>query len=310
MKHDTSRVRHAITVDVEDYFHTEAMSSAAPRGQWDSFPSRVVDNTKKLMECFARHEIKGTFFFLGWVARRYPALVKEVASEGHEIACHSFWHRAVFRLDPLEFRTDTAEAKKAIEDAGGQAVWGYRAPSFSITSGTEWAYEVLAELGFTYDSSVNPIRHDFYGNPDAPRTAHFVADGRLLELPIATARVAGQNFPAGGGAYLRLLPRAYFHRALSASERQQAPAMFYLHPWEVDPDQPRLQVGFKSRFRQYTGLRRMQPNLEALFSRHRFAPIREVHQAELGSRAGLPEAAKNAANRKEKRDLIEIPPSR
>jgi polysaccharide deacetylase family protein (PEP-CTERM system associated) len=282
----TSRpMKHAITVDVEDYFHTEAMSSAAPRAQWDSFPSRVVDNTRRLLECFARHEVKGTFFVLGWVAKKFPSLVKEISAAGNEIACHSFWHRAVFRLDPVEFRNDTAEAKKVIEDAGGQPVTGYRAPSFSITPGTEWAYQVLAELGFTYDSSVNPIRHDFYGNPNAPRAAHTVAEGQLVELPIATARLFGQNFPAGGGAYLRLFPRTYFHRAIDALERSQTPGMFYLHPWEVDSDQPRLKVGLKSRFRQYTGLRRMEPNLEKLLARHRFGPVREVYVAELSRRA-------------------------
>jgi polysaccharide deacetylase family protein (PEP-CTERM system associated) len=274
-------MKHAITVDVEDYFHTEAMSPAAPREQWDSFPSRVVDNTRKVLESFARHEVKGTFFFLGWVAGKFPSLVQEVAAAGHEIACHSYWHRAVFRLDVAEFQKDTAEAKQTIEDAGGQRVLGYRAPSFSITPGTEWAYDVLADLGFTYDSSVNPIRHDFYGNPNAQRGAHTVAGGNLIELPIATTRILGQNLPAGGGAYLRLFPLTYFHRAIDALERRETPGMFYLHPWEVDPEQPRLGVGLKSRFRQYTGLARMQPNLEKLFSRHQFGPVREVYATEL-----------------------------
>lgn len=279
-------MKHAITVDVEDYFHTEAMSAAAPRDQWDSFPSRVESNTRRLLDCFAEHDVKGTFFILGWVAKKFPALVKEIADAGHEIACHSYWHRAVFRLEPAEFRTDTSDAKKAIEDAGGHAVVGYRAPSFSITPGTEWAYDVLAELGFAYDSSVNPIRHDFYGNPHAPRGPHIVGRGRLVELPIATSRVLGQNWPAGGGAYLRLFPRGYFHRAIAALEQESTAGMFYLHPWEIDPEQPRLEVGLKSRFRQYTGLQRMQPNLEKLFSRHQFGPVREVYATELRSALG------------------------
>ena len=281
-------MKHAITVDVEDYFHTEAMSPAAPREIWESFPSRVEASTRRLLDCFARHDVKGTFFILGWVAKKSPALVKEIANAGHEIACHSYWHRAIFRLEPAEFREDTTEAKKAIEDAGGQAVFGYRAPSFSITPGTEWAYDVLAELGFTYDSSVNPIRHDFYGNPRAPRGPHRVAAGRLVELPIATSRMFGQNWPAGGGAYLRLFPRLYFHRAIAALDEKNTSGMFYLHPWEVDPDQPRLKVGMKSRFRQYTGLTRMQPNLEMLLSQHQFGPVREVYAAELKSVLGGP----------------------
>jgi polysaccharide deacetylase family protein (PEP-CTERM system associated) len=276
-------MKHAITVDVEDYFHTEAMSPAAPRDRWDSFPSRVVASTRRLLDCFARHDVKGTFFVLGWVAKKFPGLVNEIAKGGHEIACHSYWHRAVFRLDPAEFRSDTADAKKAIEDAGGQPVSGYRAPSFSITPGTEWAYDVLAELGFTYDSSVNPIRHDFYGNPHAPRGPHTVASGRLVELPIATSRIFGQNWPAGGGAYLRLFPLMYFQKVLAGLDQDNTSGMFYLHPWEIDPEQPRLGVGLKSRFRQYTGLGRMQANLEKLFSRHEFGPVREVYATELRS---------------------------
>lgn len=268
---------HAISVDVEDYFHTEAMSSVVPRERWDSMPSRVVDNTRRLLELFAKFEVKGTFFFLGWVAKKFPFLVRETSSLGHEIGCHSFWHRAVFRLDPDEFRQDSVDAKRAIEDAVGRPIYGYRAPSFSMTPGTEWAWEVLADLGFTYDSSVNPIRHDFYGNAEAPRIPYRVASGRLMQIPIATTHLFGNNLPCGGGAYLRFFPQFYFRFAVSRLEKENTSGTFYLHPWEIDEDQPRLAAPVKPRIRQYTGLGRMEPNLVALFRRYSFAPIHEVY---------------------------------
>jgi polysaccharide deacetylase family protein (PEP-CTERM system associated) len=268
---------HAISVDVEDYFHTEAMSSVASRGQWEAMPSRVVESTERILRIFAESNVRGTFFFLGWVAKKFPRLVRKTASYGHEIACHSFWHKAIFRLDPAEFRQDTVDAKHAIEDAAGQPIYGYRAPSFSMTPGTEWAWEVLADLGFTYDSSVNPIRHDFYGNAGAPRIPYWVASGRLMQIPIATTRLFGNNLPCGGGAYLRLFPQLFFRFALSRLEKENTPGTFYLHPWEIDEDQPRLDAPIKSRIRQYTGLGRMEPNLVALFRRYSFAPIREIY---------------------------------
>lgn len=275
---------NALTIDVEDYFHTEAMTNAVNREQWETMPSRVEGSTKTLLALLAQHQVKATLFFLGWVAERFPGLVREAVKEGHEIACHSYWHRAVFRLSPASFREDTMRAKKVIEDAAGVAVLGYRAPSFSITPGTEWAIEVLAGLGFIYDSSVNPIRHSFYGNPAASRTP-YRSEAGLWELPIATIRAMGHNLPCGGGAYLRLLPQRYFHVALARLAKEGVPANFYLHPWELDPEQPRLSCGWKSAFRQYTGLRGTANKLSSLLSTYRFGPIREAYSAIFTSKA-------------------------
>jgi polysaccharide deacetylase family protein (PEP-CTERM system associated) len=257
-------VRNAISVDVEDYFQTEAMSSAASRSMWDSYPSRVEANTEILYDLFARFNVKGTFFFLGWVAERFPSLVRAAHELGHEVGCHSHWHYPVFRLSPQEFRNDTYKAKRTIENATGVAVWGYRAPNFSIVPSIPWAYSILEELGFLYDSSVYPVHHELYGNHRAPRHAHRVGD-RLIELPLATWRVWNLNIPVAGGAYLRILPYAMVNRGVrSINGNEEMPAVLYLHPWEIDDDQPRLVVGWKSRLRQYTGLAGMSSKLERL----------------------------------------------
>jgi polysaccharide deacetylase family protein (PEP-CTERM system associated) len=285
---------NAISVDVEDYFHTEAASEVVPRDRWDSMPSRVVESTGAVLDLFAENNVRGTFFLLGWVANRFPALVREIAAKGHELACHSFWHRAVFRLDRKEFAEDTRTAKAAIEDAAGAPIFGYRAPSFSITPGTEWAFDVLAELGFSYDSSVHPIRHDFYSNAQASRVPYRTPSG-LVEIPIATARLAGHNLPVGGGAYLRILPRAYVHWGLRRLNRvEHNPAMVYLHPWEIDAGQPRLALRTKSRLRQYTGLGRMQHKLQDTLSAFRFAPVAEAFSSYLESPRGNAAAAARA----------------
>lgn len=269
---------NALTIDVEDYFHTEAMTTAVTRDRWESMPSRVQASTETLLALLAEHQVKATLFVLGWVAERFPALICEAAQQGHEIACHSYWHRAVFRLDAASFKEDTLRAKNVIEDASGSEVLGYRAPSFSITPGCEWAIEVLAELGFRYDSSVNPIRHGFYGNPNASRTP-YRREGGIWELPIATIRGFGQNLPCGGGAYLRLFPQKYFHVALGRLAKEGVPANFYLHPWELDPGQPRLACGWKSAFRQYTGLRGTAAKLSSLLAAYRFGPIRDAYSS-------------------------------
>lgn len=264
---------NALTIDVEDYFHTEAAAGAVSREQWSQQPSRVEASTLALLEMFDRHGVKATLFILGWVAERFPALIRQASEAGHEIACHSYWHRAIFRLTPDEFREDTKRAKAAIEDAAGTGVTGYRAPSFSMIPGTDWALNTLAELGFLYDSSVNPIRHDFYSNASAPRQPYKVAAGSLWELPIATVRVAGQNLPMGGGAYLRIFPLRYMQWGLKKLSQEGSVAMFYLHPWEVDPDQPRLPLSMKSRLRQYTNLRHTQNKLETLLAEFSFGPV-------------------------------------
>ncbi len=267
---------NALTVDVEDYFHTEAMTSAAPRDTWDRMPTRVEHNTHRLFEIFARHNVRATLFCLGWVAARFPTRVTEAVAAGHEVACHSYWHVPVYRLTPEEFRDDTKRAKDAVETAAGKPVFGYRAPSFSILRGMDWAADILMELGFTYDSSTNPIRHDNYNNPDAPRVPHRTAAG-LLEIPITTWRVRNTNLPIGGGAYLRVLPFTYMkmglRRTVAAGER----IMLYLHPWEIDPQQPRLSAPLKSRLRQYIGLAGMQYRLEYLLQSYSFATVEQVY---------------------------------
>ena len=272
-------IRNAFTVDVEDYFQTEAMSSIVHRDSWYAMPSRVIENTHCLLEVLQRHNVRGTFFFLGWVAERFPHLVREVVSLGHEIGSHSYWHRPVFTLTPAQFREDALRSKGVIEDAAGVPVIGYRAPSFSILPSTEWAFDVLADLGFLYDSSTHPIQHDIYGNPHAPRIPFLTRNGSLLEFPIATLRMCSRNFPLAGGGYFRALPYAYVRKGiqhLNACERINA--IFYVHPWELDPEQPRLPAPLKSRVRQYVGLLTTVPKLDRLLQDFLFVPIRELYQ--------------------------------
>ena len=275
-------VRNVMTVDVEDYFHAEAMSRAVPRESWNCMPLRVQQNTERIFDLFASRGVRGTFFFLGWVAERFPALVQKAVRLGHEIGCHSYWHRPVSRLTQSEFREDTARAKGVIEDAGGVAVRGYRAPSFSLVRGTEWAAQTLVDLGFQYDSSVHPIRHDIYGNHSAPRRPFKVAGGRLLEIPIATARIAGNNLPFAGGGYFRAMPYSYVRWGLRRFSRTEgSPAVFYIHPWEIDLSQPRISTGLRSTFRQYIGLSTTWRKLERLCKEFSFVPISEAFHCEL-----------------------------
>jgi succinoglycan biosynthesis protein ExoA len=283
---------NAFTVDVEDYFHTEAMASVVSREAWEHMPSRVQDSTRRLLELLGNHNVRGTFFFLGWVAERFPRLVREALELGHEVGCHSFWHRPVHRLTPSEFRDDTLRAKRAIEDAGGVRVRGYRAPSFTMVAGTEWALAILAELGFDYDSSVHPVPHDLYSNASAPRVPNRVSGGAILELPIATTRLGNKNLPIGGGGYLRILPYAYSRWGLRRSNHVEGlRGIVYLHPWEIDAEQPRLQAPRKARFRQYVGLSTMERKLDSLLQDFRFAPISSVFQQELLETAPVTRAA-------------------
>ena len=262
---------NAMTIDVEDYFHTEAMSEVITADQWSAMPSRVEENTERLFELFSQHNVSATFFFLGWVADKFPSLVSQAVKLGHEVGCHSYWHRALFRLSPVEFREDTKRAKDVIESAGSVEVKGYRAPSFSLVPGTEWAPDILGDLGFSYDSSINPIRHDFYSNAGAPRIPHRLKSHQILEIPIATVQYARKNFPVGGGAYFRIFPLRYTKWGLtSINDSEKRPAMFYLHPWEIDPGQPRLKVKLKSRLRQYTSLASTSSKLERLLDAFEF----------------------------------------
>ncbi len=275
-----ARPAHILTVDVEDYFQVEAFARQVSRESWERWPSRVVENTHRVLDLFDQRQAKATFFFVGWVAARFPQLVREVRARGHELACHSYWHRTVYSLSPQEFRDDTRRAKHVIEDAAGVAVHGYRAPSWSITKECLWALDILAEEGFTYDSSIYPIHHDLYGVPRAKRFpyVHECRNGlRLKEFPPATLRLVGTNFPVAGGGYLRIFPAGYTELAFRRYENHyQERLVVYLHPWELDPAQPRIQGPLKSRLRHYTNLKRMHYRLSAVLERHRFLRFCDV----------------------------------
>lgn len=265
-----------LTVDVEDYFQVESFANTVDRTSWPEFPSRVEKNTAHLVELFARLGVRGTFFVLGWVAERFPGIVRNIANEGHEIACHSYWHRRVDTLTPEEFREDTRRAKSNIEDVTGQRITGYRAPTFSISRKSLWALEVLSELGFEYDSSIYPIRHDVYGMPEwplEPRRIDF-ASGSIIEIPPPTLHLFGQQLPYGGGGYLRILPLGYHLWSLRRVAKTR-PAVIYVHPWEIDPEQPRVAAPRLSRFRHYYGLRTLEAKLSRLACEYPCIPINE-----------------------------------
>jgi polysaccharide deacetylase family protein (PEP-CTERM system associated) len=266
-----------LSVDVEDYFQVEAFSSEIPVSTWPQFPLRVRENTLRVLDLFEEYNCRATFFILGWVAEREPSLVREIAMRGHELACHSFYHQQVFKLTPDEFRTDLRRARAAIEDASGTQIIGYRAPTFSIRPDTLWALEILAEEGFLYDSSIFPICHDLYGIPDAVRFVHrreFPGGRSIIEVPMSTARLGGINLPAAGGGVLRLLPLSYTQSVIrQLHRRDQRPAVLYFHPWELDPEQPRLRGSWKSRFRHYTGLKHMENRLRVLLHQGQFEPL-------------------------------------
>jgi polysaccharide deacetylase family protein (PEP-CTERM system associated) len=258
-------VRNALTVDVEDYFHATAFASAIDMASWSSLDYRAEKNTYGLLKLFAERGVHATFFVLGWVARRSPRLVRDIQSAGHEVACHGLNHQLVYRQSRATFQNETREAKQILEDAAGVRVIGYRAASYSITAQSLWALDVLAELGFEYDSSINPIRHDFYGIPGAPRFPYRTGPSGLIEVPITTAEVFGQRLPCGGGGYFRLLPYWLFRAALRrVNQRDRMPVVFYCHPWEIDPTQPRVTVGWRSRFRHYTNLDLVEMRLHRL----------------------------------------------
>ena len=266
--------RAILSVDVEDYFHVEAFAGVVARSDWDRFPQRVEANTHRVLDLLDEIGARATFFLLGWVADRHSPLVREIAGRGHELACHSYWHRPVYSLTRDEFREDTLLAKQVIEQAAGVAVWGYRAPSFSVTLRSLWALEVLAELGFRYDSSIFPIRHDLYGIPDGPRRP-FRA-GPLVEFPATTFRwPGGANLPVGGGGYLRILPFWLTQLGIRRAWREGLPLIVYFHPWELDPGQPRLAVPLKSRLRHYTNLSATASRLRRLGRSVHFVPFRE-----------------------------------
>jgi polysaccharide deacetylase family protein (PEP-CTERM system associated) len=269
---------HALSVDVEEYFQVEGLVGVVDRSEWDCLESRVVWQTDRLLDLFARERVHGTFFTLGWVARRHPDLIRRIVAAGHELACHGDGHEMITRLSRDAFRADLRAARATLEDLAGVRIDGYRAPTFSVVKDTLWALDVLREEGFRYDASVFPIRHDRYGIPDAPRHPHRIESGEgsgLVEFPSSTMRVLGRNLPVGGGGYLRLLPMAY---TLSAMKRVAAegPCMVYLHPWEIDAAQPRFATGRLASWRGYHNLDAMEGRLATLLRAFSFASAREV----------------------------------
>jgi polysaccharide deacetylase family protein (PEP-CTERM system associated) len=270
-----SAVVNALTVDVEDYFHASAFDRMVSRPSWSGRDSRVVRNTEILLECFDRAGVHATFFVLGWVGARFPQLVRDIAAAGHEIAAHGYYHQLVYTLTADQFRDDVRRARATLEDISGGPIRGYRAPSFSITHQSLWALDVLVEEGYGYDASIFPIRHDRYGIPDAPRQVHVrnCASGAIVEVPGPTVRVAGRNVPIAGGGYFRLYPYACTRWGISRVNRAGDPVVFYLHPWEIDPDQPRLPAPRLTALRHYIGLRRTLNRLERLFTDFAFDTV-------------------------------------
>jgi polysaccharide deacetylase family protein (PEP-CTERM system associated) len=273
-------VTNALTVDVEDYFHVSAFASTIDRRDWHRHESRVEANTGRLLDLFAERGVRATFFVLGWVAERYPALVRELAAQGHEVACHGLTHELVYDQTPAMFREQTRRAKSLLEDQVQREVVGYRAASYSIVRRSMWALEILAELGFRYDSSIFPIRHDRYGVPGAQRQPHVLpagAAGTLIEFPPSTLELGGFRLPVAGGGYFRLFPYGLTRYALRRiNTREAMPFIFYLHPWEIDPGQPRIRAGALSRFRHYTNLERCESRLRALLDDFAFTTAREA----------------------------------
>lgn len=268
----TMPIVNALTIDVEDYFQVSAFAPHIARSEWDAKECRVERNIDRILALLADANATATFFTLGWIAERYPHVVRRISDAGHELASHGQHHQRATEQVRDEFLADIRLAKAIIEDVAGHEVRGYRAPSFSIGAANEWAFDAIAEAGYRYSSSIYPIRHDHYGVPDAPRFAYEARHG-LLEIPVATIRILRRNWPAGGGGYFRLLPYALSQwsiRRINACDRQ--PAMFYFHPWEIDPEQPRIAgTGVKTRFRHYVNLRRMAPRLVRLLRDFRWS---------------------------------------
>jgi polysaccharide deacetylase family protein (PEP-CTERM system associated) len=273
-------MKNAFTVDVEDYFQVEGFARVVDRSSWDGFRTRVGASTATLLEMLARRNIHATFFVLGWVARKHPEIVREIAAAGHEVASHGMSHRPIYTQTPAEFQRETRDAKALLEDLCQKPVIGYRAATFSITRRSLWALDILCEEGFRYDSSIFPIRHDRYGIPDAEPKPHVLTApgrGRLVEFPISVLRYAGAGIPVGGGGYFRLFPYRFTRWALRRLNRQQQEFVFYIHPWEVDPEQPRIRAASPlSRFRHYLNLERCAQRLGRLLDDFEFDTMHAV----------------------------------
>ena len=268
---------NALTIDVEDYFQVSAMAPYIRRSDWESCECRVERNVDRILALLARHDTQATFFTLGWIAERYPQLVRAIVDQGHELASHGYGHQRVSDLSPEEFQQDIDRAKKLLEDLAGHEVKGYRAPSFSIGERNLWALDVLASSGYRYSSSIYPIAHDHYGMPDSPRFAYRMASG-LLEIPVTTVRLGNRNLPSSGGGYFRLLPyrlSRWMIRRVNRHDGQSA--VFYFHPWEIDTEQPRIPgIDVKTRFRHYVNISRMERRLEALLGDFRWGRMDRV----------------------------------
>jgi polysaccharide deacetylase family protein (PEP-CTERM system associated) len=272
-------VVNAMSIDVEDYFHVSVFDGIVPRSEWDRMESRVVANTHRLLDVFDEFAVRSTFFVLGWVGERHPHLVKAIAARGHEIASHGYAHRLIYDQTPSAFRDDVRRAKRLLEDESGRRVVGYRAPSYSITPKSLWALDVLLEEGYEYDSSIFPIRHDRYGIPVSDRRPYVITrpGGALVEVPGSTTEVGPLNLPVAGGGYFRILPYGWTKWGIARVNRlENRPAVFYLHPWEIDPGQPRLAAGRLGRFRHYRNLDQTEARLRQLLTDFRFDTIETI----------------------------------
>lgn len=285
----TRPVTNALTVDVEDYFQVQAFADRIDTSDWDTFPGRVVENTHRLLSLFDDYDATATFFILGWTANRYPQLVRDIQAAGHEIGCHSYWHQLIYTLSPSEFRDDLRRATETISNITGEAVVSYRAPSFSITDDSMWALDILVEEGYKYDSSIFPVHHDTYGIPGAERFPHVIEreSGSISEFPLSVHRIQGHNLAVAGGGYFRLLPTRLSLRWLKHINRQdQQPFVFYIHPWELDPHQPRLPAKFRARFRHYQNLGRTEAKLRRLLKHFQFSSMSSVMANQLPPETG------------------------
>jgi polysaccharide deacetylase family protein (PEP-CTERM system associated) len=272
-------IKNALTVDVEDYFQVSAFADSIAPKEWGNYPLRVENNTRRLLDMFDEQKIKATFFVLGWVAERQNSLVLEIADRGHEIACHGYSHQLVYNQTPEVFREETVRAKSILEDIIQQPVRGYRAASYSITEKSLWALDILAESGFVYDSSIFPVRHDRYGMPDAPKFPYVLKTGKglsIIEFPLSTVKIFNYRLPIAGGGYFRIYPYWFSKMGLGRINRQKKPFIFYLHPWEIDPGQPKIAASLLSRFRHYNNLGKCEARLQNLTSDFKFGTTWEV----------------------------------
>jgi len=276
----TEIITNAMTVDVEDYFQVAALASAIDESDWDTIKPRVDNNTNRILEIFEKADIRATFFVLGWVAERHQGLVRKIVDAGHELACHGFSHKLIYDQSRSEFAAETARAKNVLEQVSGTPVHGYRAASYSVTDRSLWALDVIAETGFAYDASIVPARHDLYGIPGAKVSPYRLELGNglsLMEFPPSTISILGHNVSIGGGGYFRIFPYAFSRWGMrKINESRKQPFAFYLHPWEIDPEQPRVRTNWKSRFRHYHNLHRFEPRLRRLLGEFHFGTMRSV----------------------------------